>query len=72
MAGDTSDPAHAAEAVAAAVSTFGGLDVVVANAGIGFGGSAGDVTDEHWQRTLDVNLTGPMVLTRAALPAMLE
>jgi meso-butanediol dehydrogenase/(S,S)-butanediol dehydrogenase/diacetyl reductase len=72
VAGDTSDPAHAAEAVAAAVSTFGGLDVVVANAGIGFGGSVGDVTDEHWQRTLDVNLTGPMVLTRAALPAMLE
>ena len=72
VSGDTSDPAHAAEAVAAAVTTFGGLDVVVANAGIGFGGSAGDVTDEHWQRTLDVNLTGPMVLTRAALPAMLE
>ena len=72
VAGDTSDPAHAAEAVAAAVTTFGGLDVVVANAGIGFGGSAGDVDDEHWQRTLDVNLTGPMVLTRAALPALLE
>ncbi len=72
VAGDTSDPAHAAEAVAAAVTTFGGLDVVVANAGVGFGGSVGDVSDEHWQRTLDVNLTGPMVLTRAALPAMLE
>ena len=72
VAGDTTDPAHAAEAVAAAVSTFGGLDVVVANAGIGFGGSAGDVDDEHWQRTLDVNLTGPLVLTRAAMPALLE
>lgn len=72
VAGDTIDPAHAAEAVATAVSSFGGLDVVVANAGVGFGGSVGDVNDEHWQRTLDVNLTGPMVLTRAALPAMLE
>jgi meso-butanediol dehydrogenase / (S,S)-butanediol dehydrogenase / diacetyl reductase len=72
VAGDTTDPSHATEAVAAAVATFGGLDVLVANAGIGFGGSAGDVSDEHWQRTLDVNLTGPMVLTRAALPAMLE
>ncbi len=72
VAGDTTDPSHATEAVAAAVATFGGLDVLVANAGIGFGGSAGDVTDEHWQRTLDVNLTGPLVLTRAALPAMLE
>ena len=72
VAGDTIDPVHAAEAVATAVSSFGGLDVVVANAGVGFGGSVGDVNDEHWQRTLDVNLTGPMVLTRAALPAMLE
>ena len=72
VAGDTSDPGHAAEAVAAAVATFGGLDVVVANAGVGFGGAVGDVQDEHWRRTLEVNLTGPMVLTRAALPAMLE
>jgi meso-butanediol dehydrogenase / (S,S)-butanediol dehydrogenase / diacetyl reductase len=72
VAGDTSDPVHAAEAVAEAVATFGGLDVVVANAGLGFGGSVGDVNDEHWRRTLEVNLTGPMVLTRAALPAMLE
>ncbi len=72
IAGDTSDPAHAAEAVAAAVSTFGGLDVVVANAGFGLGGSVGDVDEESWQRTLDVNLTGPMVLTRAALPVLIE
>jgi NAD(P)-dependent dehydrogenase (short-subunit alcohol dehydrogenase family) len=35
VAGDTSDPAHAKEAVAAAVSAFGGLDVVVAAAGRG-------------------------------------
>ena len=72
VAGDTSDPTHAASAVASAVEAFGGLDVVVANAGIGFGGSVGDVDDERWRRTLDVNLTGPMVLTRAALPALLE
>ena len=74
--GDTSDPAHAAEAVATAVHAFGGLDIVVASAGIDLGGgargSAGDVDDEHWQRTLEVNLTGPLVLTRAALPAMVD
>ena len=72
VAGDTTDPAHAAEAVAAAVATFGGLDVVVANAGIGFGGSGGDVTDEHWQRTLDVNLTGQHGADPRRAPAMLE
>jgi NAD(P)-dependent dehydrogenase (short-subunit alcohol dehydrogenase family) len=73
VAGDQSDPAHAAEAVAAAVSAFGGLDVLVAAAGIGgMAGSVGDMDDEGWRRTLEVNLTGPMVMTRAALPAMLE
>jgi NAD(P)-dependent dehydrogenase (short-subunit alcohol dehydrogenase family) len=41
VAGDTSDPAHAAEGVAAAVSAFGGLDVVVASAGDGIEGSVG-------------------------------
>ncbi len=72
VAGDTSDPAHVAEAVAAAVSTFGGLDVVVTSAGLAFGELVGDMDDEHWQRTFDVNLTGPMMVTRAALPAMRE
>jgi NAD(P)-dependent dehydrogenase (short-subunit alcohol dehydrogenase family) len=69
--GDTSDPGHAAEAVAAAVSAFGGLDVVVACAGLGIAGSVGEMVDEHWRRTFDVNLTGPMMITRAALPVML-
>ncbi len=72
VAGDTSDPAHAAEAVAAAVSTFGGLDVVVASAGLGIEAPVGDMDDEQWRHVLDVNLTGPMMMTRAALPTMLE
>lgn len=70
--GDASDPNHAADAVRAALGTFGRLDIVVANAGIGLGGSAGNVDDERWRRTIEVNLTGPLLLVRAALPAMLE
>jgi NAD(P)-dependent dehydrogenase (short-subunit alcohol dehydrogenase family) len=58
--------------VAAAVSAFGGLDVVVASAGMGVEGSVGDINDQDWRRTLDVNLTGPMMITRAALPVMIE
>ena len=50
------------------VRTFGGLDIVVANAGLGLGGAAGDVSDDAWQTTLDVNLTGAMYLCRATLP----
>ena len=72
VAGDVADPAYAPALVAATVERFGGIDVVVANAGVGFGRSAGDVEDEPWQRTLDVNLSGPLRVVRAALPAMLD
>ena len=70
--GDAADPAHATEAVRAARDRFGRLDIVVANAGLGSGGSAGDVTDQAWGHTMDVNLTGPMLLVRAGLPLLLE
>ena len=70
--GDISDPAQAAEAVNAAVRTFGGLDVVVANAGIGLGGSAAEVTDAQWTTTIDINLSGPLFLIRAALPRLID
>jgi NAD(P)-dependent dehydrogenase (short-subunit alcohol dehydrogenase family) len=72
VAGDTADPEHVREAVETAVDRFGGLDVVVANAALGFGGAAMDVSDEHWERTLEVNLTGAFRLVREALPALVE
>ena len=72
LPGDTANPSHASSAVAAAIDTFGGLDVAVANAGIGLGGTAAEVTDETWQRTLDVNVTGAMRLARAAIPALVS
>jgi meso-butanediol dehydrogenase/(S,S)-butanediol dehydrogenase/diacetyl reductase len=72
VAGDVVDPAHAGAVVAAAIDAFGRLDIVVANAGVGLGGSAADVTDDDWRTTLDVNLTGAMRLVRAAMPALTE
>jgi NAD(P)-dependent dehydrogenase (short-subunit alcohol dehydrogenase family) len=72
VAGDVTEPGHAEAVVAAARERFGGLDVVVANAGVGFGGTAGEVDDERWSRTIDVNVTGVLRLVRAAIPALLE
>jgi len=72
VAGDTADPGHVGEAVEAAREAFGGLDIVVANAALGFGGAAIDVSDERWERTLEVNVTGAFRLVRSALPALLE
>jgi meso-butanediol dehydrogenase/(S,S)-butanediol dehydrogenase/diacetyl reductase len=72
VAGDTADAHHLAEAVQVARVAFGGLVVVVANAGLGFGGAVADVDDERWERTLGVNITGAFRLVRAALPSLLE
>ncbi len=70
--GDVADPGHATAVVEAAINSYGGLDVVVANAGLGYGGSAGDVSDETWAHTLDVNVSGAMYLVRAAIPRLIE
>jgi NAD(P)-dependent dehydrogenase (short-subunit alcohol dehydrogenase family) len=72
VTGDLSEPAVIDQVVATAVETFGGLDVLVNNAGIMDGMTAtADVTDAEWERVIRVNLTAPFQLTRAALPHML-
>ncbi len=71
IAGDVADPDAARAAIDETVVTFGGLDVVVANAGLGYGGAAADVADDAWRATLDVNLTGAFYLCRAALPHLI-
>jgi meso-butanediol dehydrogenase / (S,S)-butanediol dehydrogenase / diacetyl reductase len=72
VAGDTGDSAHAREVVGETVATFGGIDVIVACAGVGIESNVGDLEDEDWKRTFATNLDGPMMLTRAGLPVMLE
>ncbi|MGY1439368.1 SDR family NAD(P)-dependent oxidoreductase [Streptomyces reniochalinae] len=54
------------------VTRYGGLDVLVNNAGIMDRMSAlGETDDTEWEQVLRVNLTAPFLLTRAALPHML-
>jgi NAD(P)-dependent dehydrogenase (short-subunit alcohol dehydrogenase family) len=64
-----------AEAVAALYrdvrDRHGGLDLVFNNAGIGVGGAAEELTLDHWNRTLDVNLRGVIHGVHAAYPIML-
>ena len=70
---DITDPAQIEAAVAVAASTFGGLDVVVNNAGTGAGvGEFTEVTDDRWNLSWSVNVMGPMRLSRAALPLLAE
>jgi NAD(P)-dependent dehydrogenase (short-subunit alcohol dehydrogenase family) len=58
------------ELVGVAERTFGGLDVLVNNAGGTPGPHFPDAATEHWTRTLELNLRGPMLAIQGALPAM--
>ena len=60
------------DAVAAGMTAFGRLDVVVANAGICAWGRLWEITPEQWQAVLDVNLTGTWHTLRAAIPSMID
>lgn len=68
LVGDLGDPAVPAQLVASAVNEFGGLDAVVANAGIAKPGQLKDVTLEDWDHMFSVNLRGAWLLAKASYP----
>ncbi|MBN8940877.1 MAG: SDR family oxidoreductase [Rhizobiales bacterium] len=59
--------------IARAVSAYGGLDVIWANAGISGGlVPLGEQTPEHWQEILRINLIGPFLAIKHAMPQMIS
>jgi 3-oxoacyl-[acyl-carrier protein] reductase len=58
--------------VTAAERELGGVDVLINNAGLGGSRLLVEMSDEEWNRVLDVTLTGTMRMTRAMLPKMIE
>lgn len=73
VTGDLSEQAVVDQVAKTAVERFGGVDVLVNNAGIMDRMSAlADVADAEWERVIRVNLTAPFLLTRAVLPHMLK
>jgi NAD(P)-dependent dehydrogenase (short-subunit alcohol dehydrogenase family) len=67
---DVTDPASARDGIAAIVDRFGRLDVLINNAGVDKTAAFEELSLEDWDRILAVNLRGPVVMTRAALPAL--
>ena len=67
---DVTDREAVDAAIAASVERHGSVDILVNNAGVVRDATLGDLTDEQWDATMDVNLRGAWHCTRAALPHM--
>lgn len=67
---DVADAKAADAVVAATIQRFGRIDGLFNNAGIVFRGTVADCTDEEWERTMAVNVTGVFRFARAAVRAM--
>jgi len=65
---DVTDPASVSDACAKVAERWGGIDVLVNNAGLHRVGLIGSLSQGDWQAVIDTNLSGPLNCVRAALP----
>jgi 3-oxoacyl-[acyl-carrier protein] reductase len=63
-------PEDAERLVSATLEEFGRLDILVCNAGIWEGAPVEEISEELWDRVLDINLKGTWTICRAAVPVM--
>ena len=72
IAADVRDAKAQQKAVDAVIKKWGKLDVLVANAGLGYFGNIETITEEQWKETIDTNLTGVFYSVKASIPALKE
>jgi len=68
--GDVRDDKAVTAAVDAAIAAFSAIDVLFNNAGICAYAEIDTMTDEAWDAMIDINLKGPMIVTRRVVPYM--
>ena len=69
--GDVRNPSDVRDAVEKTLRNFGHIDVLVNNAGVGYGLiPLTEFSDKQWHETIDTNLTGVYYFTKAVIPAM--
>lgn len=67
---DVAVAADVARVVETAVSTYGAVDILINNAGIGGGGAIHNHSIDNWDQVMAVNLRGPFLMARSVLPLM--
>jgi NAD(P)-dependent dehydrogenase (short-subunit alcohol dehydrogenase family) len=67
---EVTDETAAQAAIGLAEQAFGGLDVLVNNAGYGDLGSVEDTNIDSFRRYIEVNLLGTIIVTKAAIPVL--
>ena len=72
QAGDTADKETAARAVKAAVERFGGLHILVNNAGVATEGDIMQTSEEDFARVMAVNVAGYFHMAKAAMPELVK
>jgi 3-oxoacyl-[acyl-carrier protein] reductase len=67
---DVRDPDQVSRFVNEAEAEWGGIDILIANAGIWKGAAIETMTPDEWRETIDVNLTGTYHVCRFGIPAL--
>ena len=70
LAADVRDPAQVAVLFGEVDSSFGGVDILINNAGIGVFAPVGELSPAAWRDTIDTNLTGVFYCCHEAVPRM--
>lgn len=68
LVGDVTDEGYGSRAISCMVDTYGGVDILINNAGYVWNSSIHKTEDEQWQAMLDVHVTAPFRILRAAAP----